>query len=168
MEPVHLGVTTHGATLTHALVMLRRHNPRTLLVNRMPTPTQLVAVWMNLLQQLEDQSLPRVKQESLVAHAMIRNLEMTAGTILIAQIISAQVGLAQKQSPVGHIVCRPLYPDRPRRIHQHTEPCARNISSREVLRASNKLPTWSWQIQTVQLGVTTNGAMSTLAIVTAL
>jgi len=168
MQTVHLGVTTNGVTLTHAIAMVSRHNPRTLLVSRMPTPMPLVAVWMNLLQQLEDQSLPRVKQESLVAHAMIRNLEMTVGTILNARRISAQVGLAQKQYPVGHIVCRPLYPDRPRRIRQHTEPCARNISSREVLHASNKLPTWSWQIQTVQLGVTTNGAMWTLAIVTVL
>jgi len=166
MEPVHLGVTTHGATLTHALVMLRRHNPRTLLVHPTPTPTQLAALWMNLLQQLlEDQSLPRVKQESMVAHAMIRDWEMTAGTGLNAQVVLALVGPTQR-CPVGHTVCRPPYPERWRRIHQHTEPCAGNISSREVLHASIKLPTWSWQMQTVQLGVTTNGAMWILAIVT--
>jgi len=95
MQTVQTGVTTNGATLTHAPATLSRHNPRTLLVNPMPTPTPLAAVWMNLLQPLEDQSLPRVKQDSMVAHAMIRNLEMTAGTGLNAQRISAPVGLAQ-------------------------------------------------------------------------
>jgi len=72
MQTVHLGVTTNGVMLTHVIAMLTRHNPRTLLVNRMPTRTPHVAVWIHIQHQPRP-SLQTVLQAGPVAVALIHN-----------------------------------------------------------------------------------------------